>query len=886
MSNFDIIYRIATDLSGLNQGVQDTAKATEQIDSKLQSLTTSAASVGKALGIAFGAAEILQGVISLGREILADADALEKMHDKTGISEEGLQRLRVVGDEAGNTLEELAGSVNKFQKRLEDHTADEGLRSLGLSVQFIKSLNPDEQFLAIGKALEGIDDPARRVAIAVELFGKSGAEVLPSLLHASNDLKDGVTVTSSESVKALDALGDAFTRMWRNAKSALAEEVGQELIRWQQGTVKWKEILAGLGVGGGTPDLPSAPKVATNAPGVAPTFSDEEQQTAIKELTKATEDLITKEKELGKANQNLNDLMKGSHWDGSIDGALKLGAGVHDLAIHFGVSEGEIQRHKKGMEAFAAVTRLEVIPTQQETNRVLEALGTAIPQKFFSDAAQARIAVVNLESAAFGLRGELSDLPQAAKPALTDVTNLFTTGQKVLLDLNDSMREFPKLLISAFTGGGSVAGAFQALGTQISSSLFKMDKADPSKNGPLAGVISSVESGATKLVGHVAGIGSTIAGLAGSVASGVATMGISLGVQGAIALGKWISGIGKASQAELDARKSQDGLIESLRGMATQAEKTEGALTDNYHTIAIVARDAFMKTGLSADQAGEKVKALLNTHDPQAFAKAMADLNDVLGEQEQDAQDLNAAIQRYGFSIEELGPAMQKQQLDDQAKQLINDWRVLVASGIDLATVNIKMASTMQGYLDTARKTGQEVPQEMKPVIQSMIDQGVLVDANGAKITDMTGAGITFSETMTQGFDKVVAKLDELITKLGGVGKAVDAIPSKKDIAVDVKYNDPGLAGDAGTPTYGRFGGLVDAFGVQAFKVGGVVMPRPTWPDTVPAMLSPGELVLTKDQQRGILDGHSSTDARLSELMLRLPGMITQAVTAGTALAQ
>ena len=43
------------------------------------------------------------------------------------------------------------------------------------------------------------------------------------------------------------------------------------------------------------------------------------------------------------------------------------------------------------------------------------------------------------------------------------------------------------------------------------------------------------------------------------------------------------------------------------------------------------------------------------------MADALRDITAVMDAQKQDTKDLTAAVQRYGFNIEELGPAMQKQ---------------------------------------------------------------------------------------------------------------------------------------------------------------------------------------------------------------------------------
>jgi hypothetical protein len=208
---------------------------------------------------------------------------------------------------------------------------------------------------------------------------------------------------------------------------------------------------------------------------------------------------------------------------------------------------------------------------------------------------------------------------------------------------------------------------------------------------------------------------------------------------------------------------------------------------------------AYAATGRSAQQAQADVKALMDAEKQGgAAAKAMADqiqsafteqadqIQSAFTEQKRDAADLETAIRKYNFSINELGPAMQKQKLDDQAKQLLNDWRLLVQSGIELVTVDQHMASSMNDYLKVARQTGQEVPSAMKPILQTLVEQGLLTDDNGDKITDLAAIGVTFSQTLTEalttGFGQVVNKLDELLRKIGLIpataADAARAIPS------------------------------------------------------------------------------------------------------------
>lgn len=155
---------------------------------------------------------------------------------------------------------------------------------------------------------------------------------------------------------------------------------------------------------------------------------------------------------------------------------------------------------------------------------------------------------------------------------------------------------------------------------------------------------------------------------------------------------------------------------------------------------------------------------------------AAAVIGAAMDEHAADQQRLSDAIQRYGFEWEELGKKFQQTTLNNQAKDLIEDWRVLVGSGIEVATVNDRMASAMNGYLQSALAVGAEVPAAMQPILQSFADQGLLVDANGAAITDLSLAGVTFAETMSAGFDRVILKLDQLITSLIAAGTAIDPL--------------------------------------------------------------------------------------------------------------
>jgi hypothetical protein len=192
--------------------------------------------------------------------------------------------------------------------------------------------------------------------------------------------------------------------------------------------------------------------------------------------------------------------------------------------------------------------------------------------------------------------------------------------------------------------------------------------------------------------------------------------------------------------------------------------------------------DQLRKLAVEAGVADSTLRELFSTKkvsDFERIAQQVADqIHGFSDDQAADQERLQAAIEKYGFSLEQLPQKMQQSKLDDIAKNLIEDWRVLLDNGFDLDTVNQKMTDSVNEYLQMALRTASEVPAAMRPMLQKFLEQGLLTDENGNKITDLEVAGVHFAESMTQGFDRVVQKLQELIEKLHLAGDAITNLPS------------------------------------------------------------------------------------------------------------
>lgn len=146
--------------------------------------------------------------------------------------------------------------------------------------------------------------------------------------------------------------------------------------------------------------------------------------------------------------------------------------------------------------------------------------------------------------------------------------------------------------------------------------------------------------------------------------------------------------------------------------------------------------------------------------------------------------DIKAAAERYGLTLDQLGSKVTQLQITDTAKQVVADFDLLMLAGADVGTVMGGMQGSVQDLVSKALKLGLELPDSMKPLIQSMIDAGLLTDANGVKLEDL--GKINFALDLTKAFDTLILKLDELIAKLTGPNGLTAGLNNLPSPTVDV----------------------------------------------------------------------------------------------------
>lgn len=206
-------------------------KSLQSIGSKITALGATITAAGGAI-TGFGTAAVLQ-FSNVG-------DAVDKMASRTGLSTEAVTELGHAAGLSGTSVEALENGIRKMQNTLVDVSqgskkAAESLHRLGLDATALLQLSPDKQFEAFADAIAAIEDPAQRTAAAIDVFGKSGTQLLPLLQSGSKGLAEmrqearqlGLSMDRETTTSAAN-LNDALGRL-SSAVSGIITQIGAAL---------------------------------------------------------------------------------------------------------------------------------------------------------------------------------------------------------------------------------------------------------------------------------------------------------------------------------------------------------------------------------------------------------------------------------------------------------------------------------------------------------------------------------------------------------------------------------------------------------------------------------------------------------------------------------
>lgn len=239
----ELFHKLTLDDKDFKKGMKNAEGNANNLASTLKKGLADAAKIGAA-GIAATSAALLNAT----KDTMDYADEIDKTSQKMGLNYEQTQKWNYVASQMGTNLKSLERGLGRFQKNVNDAAegtgmAADAIETLGIDVTDangdLKDMNT--LFPETVKKMQGMEDTAKRNALAMELFGRGGKDLIPILNSTSGSVDElmqraedlGIVMDEDniqQGVKLKDTLDDVS-----KAYDGLKRMIGIELMPVMQG---------------------------------------------------------------------------------------------------------------------------------------------------------------------------------------------------------------------------------------------------------------------------------------------------------------------------------------------------------------------------------------------------------------------------------------------------------------------------------------------------------------------------------------------------------------------------------------------------------------------------------------------------------------------------
>lgn len=741
-------------------------------DLEKKSKTTKSAFDSVLQGVGQGIGQkLFSGLMAVGEAFgKATAAALEfggrinDMSERTGISAESLQKLGLAAKLSGSSLDDVAGAVNKMQKGLIE--SPKAFQALGLSVDKLKNAKPEDALAQIGAAIKNLRTPAEQAAAAMAIFGKSGATLLPLLKSdiagVGAEAEKLGQVMGGTTVAALDQVGDRVDVLGATW-DAMVVRVGAVIATNKDFRAGLEGVITVLG--------DSATWIAKNSGYLS------EMITKLADAARGVRGLL-EELARGAIPQWLRDL-----WAAEARGVgAVLGSGVSQLAA-WGAEGREAKggtsnpggggvrgygnpafdfRDGKWQSAKGGTFDPGSIKSEQERLALAEkGYRKAMEAWKVGEEAAKRAAAAwerAFEVAAVGMRrlpGEgIYNVPGAFPGKPSDDEMATAVARQHALDRGESYENQLKAQmalaeankakqIEMWMGISDNAGKVGDILRQMPGFFDAIGVAADSRLRTVVEGLTQVADGAQQGAKAFAQFSS------GDILGGISS---AIGAVTSLVSGFRNLFGGGPSPAEI--------LAQEIRNMQNEFVNSMGGLDQLQERAA---------------RAGISLEGMWNAKTVAEYEAAIHQVQRAIEMTEEATRLTEEAMDRWGVTMDQMGPAFASQHLHESLISIYQDFQLLTAGGADAAALlQGPMGEAINTLVQQSIAAGVALPETMRPMIEQMIQLGLLTDAAGNKITDVST--LSFTETLEASVSRMIDKIGELVNALLGIPPEVETL--------------------------------------------------------------------------------------------------------------
>jgi hypothetical protein len=213
-------------IKGLDQSLRNLDQRATGLRGAFGRLKGAAGGMSGALGALVPAAGIA-GLGALAKRSIDAADNLNDLSQRTGVGVESLSKFGAAAADSGTSLESVANSMGKLAKGIVDPSskASEALKSIGVSSTDAsgKIRSMDGIMLDVADKFAKMPDGAEKTALAMQLFGRSGAELIPMLNGGKDALSQYSATINTEAAQAADKFNDSLNAIGRSVAGPFSQ---------------------------------------------------------------------------------------------------------------------------------------------------------------------------------------------------------------------------------------------------------------------------------------------------------------------------------------------------------------------------------------------------------------------------------------------------------------------------------------------------------------------------------------------------------------------------------------------------------------------------------------------------------------------------------------
>ena len=219
-------------VNALGRAIGGLSSTAGKVSGGLKGLAGAAGGLSGALGslvpLATGA-----GLAAMAKGAIDAADNMNDLSQKTGVSVESLSKFQQAANASGTSIEGVGAAMIKLNKGLAAGTgpAADALKTLGLSATDArgKLKTTDQVMLEVADKFAKMPDGANKTALAMQLFGKAGADMIPLLNGGSKAITDLSATMTGAFAKGADNLNDKLAAL-QGKLLALGVNIGTALM--------------------------------------------------------------------------------------------------------------------------------------------------------------------------------------------------------------------------------------------------------------------------------------------------------------------------------------------------------------------------------------------------------------------------------------------------------------------------------------------------------------------------------------------------------------------------------------------------------------------------------------------------------------------------------